>query len=279
MRAMRTAVRVFLLGLAVCGLMLAVSPPAATAAGRLPTRHDAHQLVSTTQVFRVPVLEYHRFVPGDLASPKVLRFDVPATVFDAQLTALAAAGWHTITAADLARDLVDGIAPAPKSFVITIDDGHEDGFSAALPVLRAHGMVATYYIIAGRIGERQSPDPSMTPEQLLTLIKDGMEIGNHTYTHVRLASLTPAEQVQEIGSASLRIRQLTGHTPTTMAYPFGSFDAASQRAAADAGIELAFDSSSGANESFAGRLHSPRLHVRASDTPADLLARMEASLR
>jgi peptidoglycan/xylan/chitin deacetylase (PgdA/CDA1 family) len=224
----------------------------------------------------VPVLEYHRFIPAALATPHVMRLDVPPTLFDAQLTALAAAGWHTITAAQLAQDLASGTRPAPKSFVITIDDGHEDGYTAALPILRAHGMVATYYVIAGRIDERHPTDPSMSSEQIRALVQVGMEIGNHTYSHVRLASLTAAQQAQEIASASSRIAAITGGAPTTMAYPFGSYDGATEKAAHDAGILLAFDSSLGARESLSAHLRSPRLHVGAQDSAAVLIARMTA---
>ncbi len=256
-------------------VLFAVSAsPASAQVGATRAQHQ-HAGAGTSR-FHVPVLEYHRFIPSDLASPRVLRFDVPPSLFDAQLTALQAAGWHTITAAQLAQDLASGTRPDPKTFIITIDDGHEDGYTAALPILRAHGMVATYYVIAGRIDERHPTDPSLSSEQVLALVQAGMEIGNHTYSHVRLAALTAAEQEQEIASASARLAAITGQVPTTMAYPFGSFDGVTERAAHAAGIQLAFDSSFGAHESASGRLRSPRLHVGVEDTPAMLLARLSA---
>jgi peptidoglycan/xylan/chitin deacetylase (PgdA/CDA1 family) len=63
--------------------------------------------------------------------------------------ALVAAGWHTITVAQLAADLEAGRPPVPRTFAITIDDGTEDGFTNAFPTLVALRLVATYYVVPG----------------------------------------------------------------------------------------------------------------------------------
>lgn len=228
-------------------------------------------------VLRVPVLEYHRFIPTDIANAHIGRYDVSPALFDQQLTALQAAGWHTITAAQLANDLSTGVTPAAKSFVITIDDGHADGYTEALPILRAHGMVATYFVVTGRIGEQRVADPSMTPEQLVALRNAGMEIGNHTVDHPHLAALSADQQAQEIEAASAQIAQWTGARPVTMAYPFGSFSGITEAAARQAHILLAFDSRRGVRERWSGRLASPRLRVNAQTTPDALLHRLDGN--
>jgi len=40
------------------------------------------------------------------------------------------------------------VRPPDKTFVITIDDGWDDGYTYALPILQSHGFVATYFVIA-----------------------------------------------------------------------------------------------------------------------------------
>ena len=54
--------------------------------------------------------------------------------------ALAAAGWHTITMATLANDLQANVKPPERTFAITIDDGWDDGYTYALPILAQHGF-------------------------------------------------------------------------------------------------------------------------------------------
>src|SRR5450759_4487209 len=60
---------------------------------------------------RVPVLMYHRIAPADEVGRSLPNLVVPPDLFAAQLEALVAAGWRSITAADLAADLAAGIVP------------------------------------------------------------------------------------------------------------------------------------------------------------------------
>ena len=53
----------------------------------------------------VPILMYHRIVPSAEAGDSIPGLVVPPDTFAAQLDALEAAGWHTITMATLANDL------------------------------------------------------------------------------------------------------------------------------------------------------------------------------
>ncbi|MGD0121648.1 MAG: polysaccharide deacetylase family protein [Candidatus Limnocylindrales bacterium] len=165
----------------------------------------------------VPILMYHRIVPladSGNSSPGLV---VPPEVFAAQLDAIAAAGWHTITMAALAADLEAHTQPPARSFVITIDDGWEDGYTHALPILRSHGYVATYFVIAGRIDK---PD-EVTSGELQALVAAGDEIGDHTVDHVDLEKLPLATQRYEIDAAAARIAQVTGRWPESFAYPSG----------------------------------------------------------
>ena len=254
----------------VVGAALAIVPSAAVASTRHHTRHARADVAPS---FHVPVLEYHRFLPGAGAVQSHRGYDVTPATFDAQLSALEQAGWHTITAATLAQDLQTGTPPSPRTFIITIDDGYSDGYTEALPIIRSHGMVATYFIIAGRIGEHRSPDAvSLDAQQIRELVAAGMEIGNHTVHHVRLGTLSAAEQFLEISDASARLAAITGRRPVTMAYPFGSYGADTAAAAERAGIAIAFDSHAYVQESPQDRYAIPRLRIGPAMTGAELVS-------
>ena len=246
---------------------LLVLPPAALAG------------TTASHVDHVPVLEYHRFGPLAAVPIREERYTVPTRLFDAQLTALAADGWHTISAAQYASDLANGVAPPAKSFIVTIDDGHSDGLTQALPVLLSHHMTASYYVIGARIGEHRHGLQYLSASDLITLRKHGMEIGNHTLHHVHLARLSARAQFREIALAQARLRRMLGTAPVTMAYPYGSFDTATELAAARAGIRLAFDSHTGSGGSWSSRLDLPRLLVLPNERPSALLARVKALAR
>lgn len=247
-------------------------PPSPSLPAFAPPPLLAPSAATTGLVLHVPILMYHRVVPPTLAGNSLPGLVVPPELFAAQMDTLASAGWHTITAAQLVADLATGTRPGPRTFVITFDDGYDDGYTYALPILRAHGFVATYYVIAGRIGNPPGPDQALTPEHLRALADAGMEIGNHTVHHVNLTRFRGTGLDYQITGASARIAELIGSAPTTLAYPFGRWNLETEAAVRAAGIDLALTTVEGARETWATRYETPRVRVSPSVTPADLLA-------
>lgn len=223
-------------------------------------------------LFHVPILTYHVIAPRSVAAPYSLPgLDLSPELFDAQLQALERDGWHAITVDELAGDVASATAPLPGTFVISVDDGHSDGALYALPILRRHGFVATFYVVAGRIGD---PD-DLTWDQVGELAEAGMEIGNHTLHHVRLTTLTPAELRSEIDGAQALFAARLCRAPTTFAYPFGDFNSAVVGAVLDANFRMAVTTVHGASQSWGGRLEVPRISVYSTLAPDALLARID----
>src|SRR2546429_437383 len=113
------------------------------------------------------------------------------------LIALAVAGCHSVTTSPAPQ--LPSVPPVQRSaanapppagtFVVTIDDGYRDGLTNALPIIRGLGLVATFYVVTGRLGEPSE----LRPGDLQTLADAGMEIGDHTVRHVNLAHLSGPE--------------------------------------------------------------------------------------
>jgi peptidoglycan/xylan/chitin deacetylase (PgdA/CDA1 family) len=220
---------------------------------------------------RVPVLMYHRVAPADQVGRSLPGLVVPPDLFAAQLEALVAVGWRSITAAQLAADLAVGLVPPPRTFVITFDDGRRDAYTEAFPILQRLGLVATFYVITGRINDTNS----LTASQLRRLASTGMEIGSHTVDHVRLSSANPLVAHFELTGSAARIAAVTGQRPTTFAYPFGGLNPLDQGLVQEAGYAMAFTEADGCTMSWPTRLASPRVRVSPGTTPADLLHEVE----
>jgi peptidoglycan/xylan/chitin deacetylase (PgdA/CDA1 family) len=187
------------------------------------------------------------------------------------MDALQAAGWHTITAGKLGDDLLAGRTPPARSFVVTIDDGWYDGYDDAFPILEAHGFVATFFVISGRIDH-----PSfLSSSNLTALTAAGDEIGNHTVDHANLGSVAGAALSAEMDNASDRIAQVTGVRPKSFAYPMGVYNATVIAAAvACPGMEIAVTERKGIEETTGGRFTAPRLKITPGVSPAQLVAMM-----
>jgi peptidoglycan/xylan/chitin deacetylase (PgdA/CDA1 family) len=122
---------------------------------------------------------------------------------------------------------------ATASTVVTIgfDDGTVDQL-AALPILQAHGMTATYFVNTGPI---IAGDPDhLSWADLHTLFNAGNEIAGHTVNHTGLKSLTPAEARQEVCTDRNSLLA-EGFPATSFAYPFGTFDSGTELVVHDCG--------------------------------------------
>jgi peptidoglycan/xylan/chitin deacetylase (PgdA/CDA1 family) len=243
----------------------------------------------------VPVLEYHRIVPSVEAGNSSPGLVVSPERFSEQLDALQKAGWHTITMAQLADDLEAQLTPVPRTFAITFDDGWDDGYTYALPILRKHGFVGTFFVIAGRIDR---PGFLSSPH-LLALIAAGNEIGDHTMDHTELSSVSPSRMAFEVDTAAARIAQVTGFWPESLAYPYGGVDARVRGVVAqcrqlriavlDGPLKMTYPAPSPAAgstqapsraveleayETVSNRFAVPRIEIGPSMTGTQILARM-----
>ena len=112
---------------------------------------------------RALVLRYHRIaggshlhfahgghVPNEDLTP-LPPLALPAVEFDAQLAFLASR-CQVVTAGEIAKAVAAGQPLPPNAVAITFDDGYEDNCSQALPLLRSHGLRATFFVTAGWIG-------------------------------------------------------------------------------------------------------------------------------
>ena len=205
-----------------------------------------------------------------------LQLIVPPALFESQMAAMEAAGWHTITMGELGDDLRLGIQPRAKSFVVTFDDGYEDGYTYAYPILRNHGFVATYFVVGRRIG---NPD-ILTVVELQALLAAGNEIGNHSADHVDLRPLAPDRMRSEVYDASAVIAGAIGVWPQSFCYPFGKVNTAvSAMMAVMPGIETAVIETGSQPETWANRLTLPRIRIGPGSSPQYLVYKADRYLQ
>lgn len=90
---------------------------------------------------RLSILIYHRV----LAAPDPLfPNEVTANVFDAQMARLKSV-FNTLPLAEAVARLQAGTLPA-RAACITFDDGYADNLTLATPILKKHGLHATFFI-------------------------------------------------------------------------------------------------------------------------------------
>lgn len=125
-----------------------------------------------------------------------------------------------------------------KSIAITFDDGYEDNFTNAFPILKKYNVKATIYIVVDRHDREWSSkrkkknndgelknEPKLLDEQIVQLIDSGLiEIGSHTMTHDNLLNLTKEQKINEIQNSKIEIENKFNITCKSFCYPFGLYD-------------------------------------------------------
>lgn len=172
---------------------------------------------------RVPILMYHYIstVPAnDPNKPLRRSLSVAPSVFRRQLDYLRSQGYSTITLNQL-FDALYYHAPLPsKPIVLTFDDGYEDAYTSAYPILKAHGYSGMFYIITGKVGWQGQ----MTWRQLREMLANGMQMGSLTIHHVNLGQMlqnSPAQAEQEVRLSQLDLQNHLGIPIQQFCYPYG----------------------------------------------------------
>src|SRR5438105_2723069 len=142
----------------------------------------------------VPILMYHSI--GDAPDA----YAVSEKDFTAHLDYLKSAGFDTISLNQLVEHQ-DHKAPLPEHpIVITFDDGFQDAYTRAFPLLQARGQKASFFVVTRFVADdeaRRRVDAKGTPQQRAYLIwrevremaAAGMEIGSHSLWHRRLPDM------------------------------------------------------------------------------------------
>lgn len=206
----------------------------------------------------VPVLLYHYIrVVRNACDSLGMSLSVTPTVFNQQLTVLEVAGYHVISLDTLMQAVLHGGRLPTHPVVLTFDDGYADFATAAVPILLAHQMTATDFVVPGFLGR-----PSyMTTEQVQLAQSQGMSIGAHTMHHVALAHVSTASAESEIANSRAYLQELLGVSVTDFAYPYGDFNGAVELLVSKAGFRDGFTTQSGIRQSAPLRFALPRLRV------------------
>jgi peptidoglycan/xylan/chitin deacetylase (PgdA/CDA1 family) len=189
---------------------------------------------------------------------------VGCSVFARQMTALARAGWRTLTLGDCASSRPTD--DARRTFLLTFDDGYASLAENAYPVLADLGFTATTFLITDHVGKTNTWDVRYTWRRLPHLDwpeierwrAKGFDFGSHGATHQRLTWLDDTVVTSELaGSRDLLVRRLGREAGRAVAYPFGAVDQRIVALARAAGYELGFGGVKGNGDS----LHLPRVPV------------------
>jgi len=213
------------------------------------------------------------------------KYTVTARTFSMQMTILKLLGFMTINFNDLV-DYKYGRKNLPsKPIIITFDDGYVGAIENSVPILRALGFRAVFYIPTDFVGRMSNWDllklgvgfPIVDWATIKKLDEDGFQIGCHSMTHPFLNELSSEDCINELKYSRATLEEHLGHSVDHLAYPFGSVDEKVRAIAAELGYRTACSIDSGFVNSEADILELPRINIKGQDSLLDFLAKVHTA--
>jgi peptidoglycan/xylan/chitin deacetylase (PgdA/CDA1 family) len=171
----------------------------------------------------------------------------------------------------------------PQSFWITFDDGYQDNFLYAFPILKKYNIKATFFVTTGYIGQSKpfywdyknytkfaEQDYCMTWDQLRALNSAGMEIGSHTVHHYELTQLSKEEIMFELAESKRILDKELAQDTKTICYPRGRVPVNIDRIAQSQGYAQGVVTNAKAGSVF----QQPRVGIYGHDSFGRFLAKI-----
>ncbi|NIO19537.1 MAG: polysaccharide deacetylase family protein [Candidatus Aenigmarchaeota archaeon] len=150
------------------------------------------------------------------------------------------------------EEIVNGVIHSQKvnrkTLAITFDDGYEDHFLYAYPVLEKYSFPATIFLTVNRINGYWESEKALggkikglSRDQILEMQNAGLiQFGSHGYSHNSLLAANEEEQSIEIRGSKLYLEDLLSEDVPFISYPFGACDDGVKNIVKEAGYQAGF---------------------------------------
>ena len=180
----------------------------------------------------IPIIGLHA-IEDEIEIP----IELSTTNFDTLRRTLADFGYQTITFSDLLKHIDHGRALPDKAVIITSDDGYQDNYTDALPVLKKYGYVMTVFLVTGAIAEDDAgrmdnivfnkrtdvARPMLIWSEVKEMDEYGCEFLSHTVNHIRLGLAPEDEMLDELIRSREDIESRLGRDVDFFAWPFDNY--------------------------------------------------------
>jgi peptidoglycan/xylan/chitin deacetylase (PgdA/CDA1 family) len=184
--------------------------------------------------YLLPIAMYHSVTP---VVPEGNRLTVSVKTFERQMEFLKEHKYNVISL-DAAGELIKSGKKVPsRTLVLTFDDGYEDNYIYAYPILKKYNIPATVFIIVNEVGK----PGRLSWDQLKEMQDSGLiTFGSHSLSHPFLECVEDDQKLIDETAGSRKILQeKLGKQVNTFSYPCGRLNARVRGYAVNAGYEVA----------------------------------------
>lgn len=144
-------------------------------------------------------------------------------IFGEQMEFLKKAGYRTVSLHEAMQHMESGEQTRESTVVLTFDDGFQDFYTHAFPILEKYQFTATVFLPTNYIADERRQFKKwhcMTWREVCAMHTRGITFGSHTVTHRQLRGLTVAQVEDEVRRSKETIESHLGHAVQSFSYPF-----------------------------------------------------------
>ena len=171
---------------------------------------------------QIPILMYHAVHVMDPSEASNANLIVDPDLFEAQIKALSNAGYYFLTPEEAYKAFTENALPAKKVVWLTFDDGNEDFYTIAYPILKKYKAKATNNVITGFV--KKGNAGNLTVKQMKEMMAHGMSFQSHTVNHPDLSATDKATQKVELTDSIDFLENKLNTKVNTIAYPSGRYN-------------------------------------------------------
>ena len=171
---------------------------------------------------QIPILMYHAVHVMDPSEASNANLIVDPDLFEAQIKTLAKAGYYFLTPEEAYKAFTENALPAKKVVWLTFDDGNEDFYTIAYPILKKYKAKATNNVITGFV--KKGNAGNLTVKQMKEMMAHGMSFQSHTVNHPDLSATDKATQKVELTDSIGFLENKLNTKVNTIAYPSGRYN-------------------------------------------------------
>lgn len=171
---------------------------------------------------QIPILMYHAVHVMDPSEASNANLIVAPDNFEAQIKAMVDAGYYFLTPEEAYKALTENALPAKKVVWLTFDDGNEDFYTIAYPILKKYKAKATNNVITGFV--KKGNAGNLTVKQMKEMMAHGMSFQSHTVNHPDLSVTDKATQKAELTDSIDFLEDKLNTKVNTIAYPSGRYN-------------------------------------------------------
>lgn len=171
---------------------------------------------------KVPILLYHYISENPNKEDKMRTWlSTSPGIFEQQLVTLQSNGFTTITFDELSTAVSGSFHLPAKPVILTFDDGYEDFYHNAFPLLEKYHMKGTAFIPTGLMGRGNY----MTWNQIDELGKSAyVVLAAHSIHHYSLPTVSSKVLADEVELSKRILEQHVNYKINWFAYPYGTFN-------------------------------------------------------